>query len=151
MENNDPRQIRIRKYRSILRSIGAGIVVFSAWSVIKSAGLTLVDPDNSFEAVTVLLLALDMLMRIYVGRSAIAVGNGQKRGKAYIIFAVFMLAGSAFVLAFLGLILAHPEITGRVNGLYTSMFIEITSDVLIAEMIIVSGKLKKAERCGGKQ
>ena len=146
MENNSLEQIKIRKYRSILRSIGAGIIVFSVWTVAKSAGTTLLNPDESFQAGAVIFLAADLLMRIYVGRSAIAVGNGQKRSGRYIRLAVLMLACSAFILTVAGYIVIHPERGADTNGLLTSVFIEITSAALVAEMIAVSVKLRRAER-----
>lgn len=146
MENNSPEQIRIRKYRSILRSIGAGIIVFSVWSVAKSAGLTLFNPDESFQVSLVIFLAVELLIRVYVGRSAIAVGNGHKRSRLYIGLAVLMLAGSAFILTAAGYIVLHPETRADTSGLFTSVFIEITSAVLVVEMITVSAKLRRAER-----
>lgn len=146
MENNDPRQIEIRKYRSILRSIGAGIVVFSSWSVFKSIGVTLLNPEETLQAMTAVSLVVDLLMRIYVGRSAIAVGNGEERGKTYIVFAILMVLGSVIILAFICFGLVRLEAVRKANGIYTSMFIEITSTVLVVEMIIVAMKLRIAER-----
>ena len=112
--------VKLRKYENILTISGIGVIAFGLWSVIKAALYFIVQPldivsimpteevqalgdlkvlmNGVVLGMILFVLMLDLLLRIYIGRSAIAVGRGRKKKKTiYIILAVFVgmsLAGS---------------------------------------------------------
>lgn len=93
-----------------MRAIGLGVIAFGVWSVVKTVLYVALDTESSlrsFEGEPYLILgfwivlggalAIDLALRFYVGRSAIAEGNGAKRRTAYSVLALLMAALS-FVL-----------------------------------------------------
>ena len=173
MENNSARQIEIRKYKDILRTIGFGIAIFGFWSVAKAAGLALLSPEKYEEimssydlaadpellsektyfiialAVAFFFLLIDLLLRMYIGRSAINASKGRRMSIICILFTCIMLAVSAAGMIHTAMNITDPEFVMSRNGIITSMVIEITSDVVLIEMLIASGRLRQLLHDGG--
>lgn len=165
MEHNDPREIEIRKYQSILRSIGTGIIMMGAWSLAKAVSMMLIDSSEMYTAageisdvpelamsqhaamifvicVTAAVVLIDILIRIYVGRSAIAIGKGQKRGAAYIVLTCLLILFSMIALL---LIIASFRYYGKEGSdvSISAAVIELTSLIMLIEMLVASFRLKK--------
>lgn len=165
MEHNDPRDIAIRKDQSILRSIGTGIILMGVWSVFKAVSMLLIDPSDLYREAgeisgaaelamsqrgamilvifaTASVLLIDILIRIYVGRSAIAIAKGKRRGAAYIILTCLLIVSG--MLAMLLMIIAFCFFREEGSDLSISAaVIELTSLIMLIEMLAASFRLKK--------
>ena len=98
-------EAKIRKHQDILRCSGYAVILFGAWSIIRMVMLRIIDPleldsllavadaesDMDLETIAfvslLVLLALDLLFRLYVGRSAIKEGRGGEKRLFYVLLA----------------------------------------------------------------
>ena len=164
--NNEPRDIEIREHRDRLATIGTGVMVFGIWNVVKTVGLYLISTSPAMAgSMTVggaspyalAMLPLSLGMRCYVGISAMSVSRGIEKSGLYIFFARLMLLGSILVLAMMGVVImyllsgeAPQSLTDQLTlrPALTSTVIEITSMILVAEMIHSAKKLRKLQKDG---
>ena len=168
LEHNDPRDIEIRKNQNILHSIGTGIIIMSAWSVLKGLSLMLIDPSRLSEGVqgltsaegvtlsehtavilmvcmTIAIANIDLLIRLYVGSSAIAVSKGRKRGIAYVAWSCLLIMISILTLCLMCAALYQDFSSMEDSGVsISSVIIELTSLVMLIEMLVVSFRLKRS-------
>lgn len=172
MEHNEPREIAKRKYQNILRSIGTGIIIMSAWSVIKGISMMLIDPSSIYEGavnvsgtesvaisdrtavimvicMTAVMIMTDILIRLYVGSSAIAIGMGRKRGAAYIILTCLLILLGAISLVLMIMSVRYYADDGT-NISISAVVIELTSLIMLIEMLVASSRLKKINRQEGR-
>lgn len=114
-----------------------------------------------FVSILLVILSLDIFLRLYIGICARKHARGTLKKKTYILFACLMIAGSAFAVA--GGVLNHIlqlretgpaaanavvgilERTGR-NGSITAVFVEATSMIMMAELVINAVRIMRAER-----
>lgn len=167
MEHNDPRDIEIRKNRNILHSIGTGIIIMGAWSMLKGMSMMLIDPSRISEGIqgltsgedlalsehtamiimvvmTIAIANIDFLIRLYVGSSAIAVSKGNKRGTAYVVLSCLLIITSVVTLCFMCAALYNGIASTEDSGAsFSALIIETTSLVMLIEMLVVSHRLKK--------
>ncbi len=150
--NNDPYSVRIRRNRATLSVVGIGVAAFGCWSIIKMIMECLIGPvspsvvedlmDDDIlvivltEVLLIVLMITDVTLRFYIGLSARKEAAGVLRSHKYIVVAVLVFLFNGW-----GLI----EIAGDIiaaDGLYLrdyiSFFVELTSLVLLLELIIVS-------------
>ena len=95
--------------RNDLVVYGTGIIALGLWSVVKTVMFVIVRADDLLAqaddetipawitlaiiaAVTAIIIAISLTLRVYVGRSAIAEGKGAKKGGAYLVFAGILAA-----------------------------------------------------------
>lgn len=103
MEQNSCLQVRLRKDRNTLVVVGAGVIAFGVWSVIKAVMYAAVNIETllvtrsgerlspaAFWIALAVIVAIELALRVYVGRSAIAEGRGVKKGALYIVLAILM-------------------------------------------------------------
>ena len=91
MKQEIEREIELRRHRKTLTVLGAGVIAFGFWSLMKSfmtavddpaSLINATDPENLLLMAAVLtggillLTGADLLLRIYVGTSAIRAGRG---------------------------------------------------------------------------
>ena len=169
--DNRPEQIAIRKAQNNLIVVGSGTILFGVWSGLKMFGSVLmlrnetvsdfkrvidVDytgmPDSAvFGAILVIafvLFAIDILFRLYIGRSAIAEGRGKKKSPVYLLAAGIMITFST-----LGIVksLRAPDEITVIGALMprvtiTSIVIELTSTIMLTEMIVSAIRIRGLRR-----
>ena len=168
LEHNDSKDIEIRKNQNILHSIGTGIIIMSAWSVLKALSMMLIDPSKMSEGIqgltsvegvtlsehaamilmvcmTIAITNIDLLIRLYVGSSAIAVSKGRKRGIAYVVWSCLLIMISVLTLCLMCAALYQDFSSMEDSGVsISSVIIELTSLVMLIEMLVVSFRLKRS-------
>ena len=179
---NEPDEIRIRKYRDTLVTGGFALIAFGVWTLLKSIveasamvraelgnisydELTRVDAQELRAAVSsnilfivvmgviIVILAVDLALRAYVGLSARAVGlqkkkkNGKARnGIVWLIFGVLLVALNAVSLV--GSVVATGDTLKEHSILYyiVSLFVDVTSLVVTAELVLTGFRLRKLDK-----
>lgn len=151
---------RIRAGNS-LRILGTGVIVFGLWSVVKPAliavaapSLQQVDlPDEESlifiavaMAVTALIVLGDVFLRFYIGFSARGEGQGENRGWRYIVLASMILLCNVLLWIVLPIlrICFHVDLEYSLTlDALASFLVELTSNVILAELIYNAVKLKR--------
>ena len=179
---NEPNDIKIRKLRDTLVTGGLAIIAFGIWTVIKSIfeAFTILEPmigsisvenlskveaqqlksmmeDNSlfafFFLMILIVLAVDLALRVYVGLSARAVGlqkkkrNGKERkGIVWLIFGIILAAISIYSLI---MTLINTSDTLQVYSItyyVVSLFVDLTSIVVTIELVISGFRLRSLDK-----
>ena len=176
---NEPIDTKIRKFRDTLITGGFAIIAFGIWTVIKSImeaftilkpmignmtleNLTqvqeeqlkeLIESNALFYALMLLILAflvVDMLLRIYVGLSARAIGlqkkkrNGKERsGIVWLIFGVILTAFNVYSLVVNLVQIRELLQTYSIVNYVISLFVDVTSIFVTAELIVTGFRLRK--------
>lgn len=156
-------ETELRRRRINLITLGAGVIAFGVWSILKTFLYIWVDsyvfefpdiPPESVRAVKAVayafllfLMLIDLAVRLYIGLSARSVGMGKKKSRTYII-----LAGAILVFSIISWILMLVNHTsGRMENqsamdYYVSLFVEMTSAGILAEMIYTALRIRKLEK-----
>lgn len=165
--DNSEQTVRIRKNRDTLINVGRGNLLLCVWTIVKSSGTIIMESPKAirvifseynehgtvlpvleitvvFAILTALYLLITILPRLIVSLSAIAEGKGRYSGKLYIPLAVLMILVSALqvFLTFRGIL--SSELTEEVSEISPAfIIIEITSEILLIEMLIAAARVKK--------
>ena len=152
---------------STLRILGAGVIVFGIWAVLKPALIAVaapalsggynLSPENRTAAGvigTVVLAAVIILLRLYVGLSAWKEGSGTPQGRGYVILAVIILLSSFLLFAGLTIIGLHYYESVEVEAditldTFASLLVDITSNIILLELIWNAGKMKRLNKRKG--
>ena len=153
------REARIRKQQSILMCSGLAVILFGVWSIIrivllrfadKNHFIHLLDPTgivqehNLLNVVLVgilIILSIDLIIRTYIGISAMQEGLGKmKKRITYIVVAAICLA-----------IALYTDITSTALPMnddfsfefFLSTVIDISAHIATFEIIVASIKLRK--------
>jgi len=165
--NNEPEQIKIRESQNTLIVVGSGTILFSIWSAVKMLGMlfvlrketvaALLDITGPIEGISdravfwitavvvILIMAVILGFRVYVGLSAIAVGRGKRRSWLFILIALIMIL-SSFTYFSNGLLTAEAP---RQLGAFTrdqtisKLIIELTSVIMLTQMVISALRIRK--------
>ena len=147
---------KIRRDQHTLVILGNGVMLFGVWSFVKAILVLWLNPsvymqraDPSAEKITiviavVIVLVVDLLLRFFVGRSARNAGLGKKTHIVYI--------GAAVILMILYLIstggMLYQVVTLQDNWFerIINLIIDITSFVILLELIVASVKVKRRSR-----
>ena len=153
----------LRRRRISLMTLGSGVIAFGVWSLLKTFLYLWVDPipmdfediPPEFRHIAVIIgyvlvgifMAIDLSLRLYLGRSARAAGRGTKKSCAYIVVAVLLLASSAVSL----ILILFSKDGGRTSNqsvmdYYVSLFVEFTSMSILAELVYTAIRVKKLEK-----
>ena len=176
MINNSPEQIRLRRKQNTLKIVGAGTIAFGVWSFVKvftaifiqknqivseileeaheiNPELNEADKPMIFKLLVILLLIIlivELLMRLFVGISAILESIGKRRSILYIIFACMMIGSSILLMfrALTGTLIEIPELSSISNILHndttmSSVLIEMTSMIMLIEMVAASVSVRR--------
>ena len=171
MVNNSPEKIRLRKYQDTLRIVGSGFILFGLWSAVKSLAAIFFERGRIISTLretsgqdlskisdgqiimliiffAALFLVIDVSLRFYIGRSAIAEGRGEKSGRFYIpLTVIFVIVG--FVSA---VYMIYSLVTGKAASdpdgetSYAAVIIEITQVIMMIEMIRAAIKVKNNKK-----
>lgn len=177
---NSATEIELRRRRNTLIIVGAGTIFFGVWSIVKTVGVFIFDKtrrmavlkgmiESNGEAwedryytiaiiLAVIILAWDLLFRAFIGWAAISEGRGKHRSVLYIVIACLMLwtsiwtitgLSSDYVKYLVQLTSETPESPGQDPSL-SAIIIEITSFIMLAEMIHASIRVRKLTKESGK-
>ena len=146
--------VKIRKTEINLITIGTGVIVLAAWTLVKFLityffiGLNLGDDSSSNNIVTYVLIwsfsIISFLLNGYVGFSARALGNGKNK-HSFFIFVAGLIVFFRIVVVIIELIAAFISL-GDFIDLIISAFIDITTIVFLVELIVNSIRLKKMRK-----
>lgn len=163
---------RIRKTQGNLISAGIGVILFGFWSAIRSVmyymggNADLQQGSNDPTAVSssstgamianiffiVIVTGLDLLLRVYIGRSAINEGKYGKHKSKYIFFALVLVAGYLFIIVMCVVVLVpgsplhHYQASDLSLELFASILVDITSIYILLLMVISAFRLRKQRR-----
>ena len=169
-DRNRPEEIQERKYRDILRVVGTGTIIFGVWTLFKAGSLVMIGKGQYmpimqsymidsgaawkewyfyvFLVILLVVLSVEFLFKAFVGWAAISEGNGKKRTFLYIAIAILLIWGSVGTIA--GIIAgdAATEIdyTGVARAPWETSISEITSMILMAELVYAGVKLRQLRR-----
>ena len=154
----------LRRNENILAVSSLTMILFGVWTAIKLVlyfslsedGFRAIpkDAEGQLErliliAILVLFICISMSTRLCVGLSARAESMGRKKGYGYVVLAVLILA--ADILA-LGFSLAHIEENfDSWMDLVITLFVETTSMLTIAELIVAAFRVKKLKRMAAEE
>ena len=161
MQENDALQIQLRKNQDTLKIVGLGVIAFGAWSIVKSILYTTAQWSSIKEEIVVpeanetiakmvyifmiaVTMVVEIAVRLYIGRSAIAEGKGERRRPGYVVVA-FLITGVGLTLTVTAF--AVPGIRVELNPeLLVSLFVEITSAVVTFEMCWSAVRVRRLRR-----
>lgn len=169
--NSTELETQLRKYRNNIKISAYGTVVLGAWNILKYVLYLVMDTrffdrmmemmDNSANnekliiVTSFVLLAIDLLVRVLISRSAILEikgkrkKNGKKRGSAYIVFGIIMAVSYSIMdISNISFIAQITDIDLIIDQIVTT-FVDITSIYAVCDLIycvirfrILSGKLE---------
>ncbi len=175
--NNSPEQIKLRKSQNTLIIVGAGMILFDIWSAVKALIVLLIGradtiasvrenmtddslqlSDGAILAVTIIIFMLAVLIelgiRVYIGLSAIAEARGKRSGKLYLVLTVFFILFSFVTIAasIVALVTgAVKEGTSQEDVSMASIVIEVTSLIMMIQMIISAVRVKKYNKAAAQK
>ena len=159
----------LRKNQHLLAILGAGVIAFGFWTMIKTILvfalqtdriMTLMEksnPDLSSSDMTAVIISVlvflvaDLSVRLYIGLSARAEGLGKKSGRVYLVLTVLLIAGAVLieVLAVTGF---DMEDYDSVLDVGVTFLVGLTSLIVLLELRISAIRVKrltKALKKGG--
>ena len=152
---------KLRRCENTLSITGLGVVALSVWSVLRIALFFILDPNlmiNYFSKIVpevetmefkyiiigvFIVLIVELLIRLYVGKHAYYEGHGKKRGYLYILISLFFLRLS--VQNIIGY-LSPDAITISMEDTISCIIFEITSIITLVELIYSSIAVKVLRR-----
>ena len=153
---NDPESVKYRRNINILNVLGAGVILFGFWTVVKLVaqvllGTQFIDPEDLEELgiggtifvtfFVAFVFAQDMIMRLYVGLRARREGRGLKVGVGHLIVSVILILGSL-----LSIILVAYSIMTAQGDFYdniVAIFMELSSLVITVEVFMASVSVRR--------
>ena len=154
----------LRRNENILAVSSLTMILFGVWTAIKLVlyfslsedGFRAIpkDAEGQLErliliAILVLFICISMSTRLCVGLSARAESMGRKKGYGYVVLAVLILAVDILALGFS---LAHIEENfDSWMDMVITMFVETTSMLTIAELIVAAFRVKKLKRMAAEE
>lgn len=157
------KEVKLRRYQNLLTISGLGVIAFSLWSIMKSflfiflrnevftEALKMKNVPDDFRVRAILysifgsIILFDFLLRLYVGLSARAEGFGKKKGYAYIVVAFLIAIASLFSIVMIFFDIRFTGVTSLME-LIVSIIVEITSAVVMIELIAAAFTVKKHNR-----
>lgn len=156
---------KLRKQQSLLVDAGTGVILFGVWGIAKVflylglsptflEGLHIITQEmemdeKTFSAILwfmfAIWLTIEMIVRLYVGLSAIAEGKGKKKGYCYLIVAAAMLGTTLSQ----GWEAFGPEALVKSNidmSLILSFCMELASVYVILELLVAGIRVKRMKK-----
>ncbi len=162
---------QLRKYQNMLVIIGTGVIYFGAWGYVKlamyfvgnradllknfleTAEQETLTPEmlRVFYSITFVMILLMggiiFAVRLYVGLSARAEGMGRRHGTFYLAIAVLivLIEGGIMIASVVIYFSGNSDKTSLLDLLATTV-VELTSVVLMAEMVVSAVKVRRLEK-----
>ena len=155
-------EAKLRRQQSILFISGIAFIALGAWSIVKtfmvflidpselvqhilervdSAELHSTDPVNFFIAILI-MLTIELVLRVFVGLSAISESRGKNR-IGYVVIALFLTAGN--IMSTARLVIEFGDPTTLLDNIVPGI-IDLTTMVAIADMSIAAIRVKLLRR-----
>ncbi len=172
--NNEPEQIEIRKCQNTLIVVGAGIILFGIWTMVKTMGMLFLLRDETIAAfrnsvadiagvsdetiframvaITLIAAAVVLAVRAYIGLSAISEGRGKRRSVIYLLLTGFLIISGISSLATDFFSMSEPEQLGAFTNdqSFSAAIIEATSLIMMTQMLVSSLKIRKLAHRKGR-
>ena len=154
----------LRRNENILSVSGVTVILFGVWTAIKLVLYFSLSEDGfraipkgsegqlerlMLTAILVLFIGISMSSRLCVGLSARAESMGRKKGYGYMVLAVLILTADMVALGF-----SLADIEGNFDSwmdLVITLFVETTSMLTIAELIVAAFRVKKLKRMAAEE
>lgn len=145
---------KVRRVQGLLYTSGVGIILFSIWTGLRGIESLFeiwnelsresgTEPENMAINIILCLFIFAILMfftflYVYIGKTAIDVSYGKKKGNMYIVLSVLLnlISWSLYISQF-----AHGELFEVKTLVY--IIIDLTSNIILIEVIVFSLLLKK--------
>lgn len=145
---------KVRRVQGLLYTSGVGIILFSIWTGLRGIESLFEiwnelsresgpEPENTAINIILCLLIFAILMfftflYVYIGKTAIDVSYGKKKGNMYIVLSVLLslISWSLYISQFV-----HGEMFEVKTLVY--IIIDLTSNIILIEVIVFSLLLKK--------
>lgn len=145
---------KVRRVQGLLYTSGVGIILFSIWTGLRGIESLFEiwnelsresgpEPENTAINIIICLLIFAILMfftflYVYIGKTAIDVSYGKKKGNMYIVLSVLLslISWSLYISQFV-----HGEMFEVKTLVY--IIIDLTSNIILIEVIVFSLLLKK--------
>ncbi len=171
----------LRRYQNLLVCVGSGVITFGIWSVIKVIMTMVRDKDEWLEFMEYIfgpeyagagmfililasgiVIAIDLIIRLYIGSSARKDGFGRRNGKrrVYLVLAIILAiftVGS--IITNFRDVLQYGSLVSYLNDdVYTGAYImgvldivvktivDFTSLVMIFELVVGAVKVERLEK-----
>ena len=162
--HNDPSSVRYRRESNTLVVLGTGVIAFGFWSILKMLGMFIfsVDvfrPSDEEELgaagmifaiiIAVIIMAVDVLFRVFVGLRARRDGEGRKVSATYLVFTMFLILGSI-----LSVITEAANVLSAGGSFFegfASLVMELTSLVISIEVFIAGVYVRRFRKKAKKE
>ena len=155
--NNDPDSVSMRKYQGLLVALGLSTAAFAVWSILKtimevSLGSFIEEINEMMGDIetegkifvlvfTTVYVVTDLILRGIISYFSIKTGKGKSDKISYLIPAFILLSFSLSSFTIYFCTLLTDQFMSLVSLL--DCFVELTSMVILIELITVSIKYKK--------
>jgi len=157
--------ISLRHYQNTLEVLGRGVILFALWSVLKMTMYFFLN-DKAIEyfedqmiqtgftrtqyiIIMYIILAIDLVIRFFVSRAAIAEAKGKTRGYFYLVVCIAMIGMS--VLSIVTLFNGTTDVFSDVLSYLVSFVIEITVIAILIGVIVYSILIKQIRKAVGEE
>ena len=148
---------KMRKREVDLKSLGAGVMLFGLWSLIKFTisylvyGIEIEDPSDTLivtlsHAFYWTVLGLAVLLRLYIGKSARSESEGKHKNAFYLILSGVIVLIDALAIG-LECYLMLTEGRGVLTFLIT-MVVDTTSLIVLIELMVNAIAIRKTRKKG---
>jgi len=158
MKAEPTRQAQLRRLQDTLAVVGAGVIAFGAWTLVKIALLfALYNEEAVFQLlhfnsgtplpaifITAIVVAcFDLFIRVFVGLSARAEGHGEKKGGFYLVIAGLIAVANVFSIASLAF---GTSVNMSFFDAAVSIAIDATSFITLILMIRCAVRLRQLNK-----
>lgn len=166
MKQEIEREIELRRHRKTLTVLGAGVIAFGFWSVMKSfmtaledpaSLISVSDPETRLLMIAVLtgsvllLTGADLLLRIYVGISAIRAGRSTATKKLHLWGFIVLVGLGAFAIIVDSIILVFAlffnngdiEVMLKIPDMAVTLIGDLTGFLVMVQLVHAAVQVRK--------
>ena len=151
-------EAKLRKQQSILICSGLGVILFGVWSIIRIVLMRFMDPQHFLEvfttaelvdevlyervvmAVVLVIYMLDLILRSYIGLSAIQEGNGKYKKRGTYICIATLVSVLVIITDIVDISAFFTGDTGLES--FLSSVVEMTIHIATIEIVVAAIKVR---------